>query len=624
MTSTINIGKVHWVEFDIKKSGTNSADFMEVKLVNWGVPGIFNRFISLTDEWRHIRVPYIPMMNDANQLSFFCGYTKTFSLGRVRFYQAEEPVLNGRVPTITGFNDNKALNNLLTSLNNTGILKNECVYSDGVINVKSFGAIGDGVADDTAALQTAIYNSNTLFIPKGNYKITQSLEISGSNIKIFGEKGSKIYSDNTDNLMYFGKDITGARISTLSLVSNLSGAGYNYALFESFHTNVDNVVFDDMDFSVPKCVVNGMHIVCEASGKYVKDLTISNSRFTNIGRMGVEIQNHAADMIPRLFNVKLLNNSFKNIGIYSFPDGNGMGLSVSGSGSGTVIDKNYFENTLLYALEVVDGSNSIVTNNWGYYFPRATAGISYTADDSYYNRNVIIRGNNFTGVSNSNNFYNIINGIVDSNILKIDNPDLSLGSIDYKGSNFRMIDSMITRNVFVSITGGNAVFDESVNSTYSGNIFDNSLSSVNGGNLSIGSISVGNTIIGNRIITNYESGNYIGDFAFGNQNFYKDNYTETNFSVNALVQDYAQGVTPLPNSNTELTNMDSCCDYLPFTGTLTAVRKVMVQPIIKQWIVRNGCSRAIYFGYPTGLVVGISANATNIVFGDGLNMKMVK
>lgn len=44
-------------------------------------------------------------------------------------------------------------------------------------NAKNYGVVGDGKVDDTAALQKAINNSSTLFVPAGIYRITDTLEI---------------------------------------------------------------------------------------------------------------------------------------------------------------------------------------------------------------------------------------------------------------------------------------------------------------------------------------------------------------------------------------------------------------------------------------------------------------
>lgn len=59
----------------------------------------------------------------------------------------------------------------------------------GVVNVKDFGAVGDGVHDDTAAIQRAIdtlRNGGTVFLPMGNYLISRTLTIAAAGITIQG------------------------------------------------------------------------------------------------------------------------------------------------------------------------------------------------------------------------------------------------------------------------------------------------------------------------------------------------------------------------------------------------------------------------------------------------------
>lgn len=53
----------------------------------------------------------------------------------------------------------------------------------GVINVKSFGAAGDGVTDDTLAIQNAIDSAEhgELYFPEGNYLVSDTLTLSGKN-----------------------------------------------------------------------------------------------------------------------------------------------------------------------------------------------------------------------------------------------------------------------------------------------------------------------------------------------------------------------------------------------------------------------------------------------------------
>lgn len=77
-----------------------------------------------------------------------------------------------------------------------------------VINVKDYGAVGDNVTDDTAAIQAAldVVTNGTVFIPAGQYKITDTLKVNYSNVtfqncvNLIGEgQGSSLYWHGDDN-----------------------------------------------------------------------------------------------------------------------------------------------------------------------------------------------------------------------------------------------------------------------------------------------------------------------------------------------------------------------------------------------------------------------------------------
>lgn len=78
-------------------------------------------------------------------------------------------------------------------------LKAKLISEDGVANVKQFGAKGDGITDDTAAIQKAIDNFK-IVIFNGNYSYLISTHLDlHSNLKIIGETGSKIITQNSSN-----------------------------------------------------------------------------------------------------------------------------------------------------------------------------------------------------------------------------------------------------------------------------------------------------------------------------------------------------------------------------------------------------------------------------------------
>ena len=77
--------------------------------------------------------------------------------------------------------------------NNQGTIFNGWVRQyNGAVNVKWFGAKGDGINDDTVSIQKAIDFGKSVFIDIGTYKITGSIDLSQNIFSISGVKGKSI------------------------------------------------------------------------------------------------------------------------------------------------------------------------------------------------------------------------------------------------------------------------------------------------------------------------------------------------------------------------------------------------------------------------------------------------
>jgi hypothetical protein len=86
---------------------------------------------------------------------------------------------------------------------------------DETVSVKNFGAVGNGVADDTTAIQNALNSgARTVLIPKGTYKITAPLQMSPGT-SLIGEGGGQ-YDSGT---------VIQKATSTVGTGSNLFRAG---------------------------------------------------------------------------------------------------------------------------------------------------------------------------------------------------------------------------------------------------------------------------------------------------------------------------------------------------------------------------------------------------------------
>jgi hypothetical protein len=245
------------------------------------------------------------------------------------------------------------MNARLTSLETTGVSSTFQTQIDdlnkrlsSVIPVEQYGAIGDGITDDTVALQNAINaiqgTSNTLKLTEGKtYKITNTLQVTAS-LSIVGSKQNrpKIYSDSqnfdginiqgilkgsttlfasaTVNTKYIAV-MDASNISDSSLIELISSVSWYHdprsdstdARKAELH-RVDEIVgnkvyltdplFDGYDISSETVTVNIYTPICLAMSDIDVQLTKYPSVTDSIRQTGI-ILNHTIDAILDNVNV---------------------------------------------------------------------------------------------------------------------------------------------------------------------------------------------------------------------------------------------------------------------------------------------------------------------------------
>jgi parallel beta-helix repeat protein len=204
------------------------------------------------------------------------------------------------------------------------------------VSVKDFGAVGNGVADDTAAIQAAIdavgsAGGGSVYVPVGTYKLTSSLTVTNDYVSIIGDGSSASillgnnpvnwiikFNANADYMKLDGLWIKGSAVDN---TTTQYGVGYT-----SDTDDPENVIIQNCKFSHSN---NGIVI---GTGRYWK----------------------------------ITQNSFETlVGIIS---GTGYGILAAANNSNNVFSENTFKGTLTshlrHAIYNSVGSRfNVVSNN---------------------------------------------------------------------------------------------------------------------------------------------------------------------------------------------------------------------------------------------------------------------
>ena len=138
------------------------------------------------------------------------------------------------------------------------------------VSVKDFGAVGDGVADDTAAIQAAIDNANGLYFPHGTYLVSAQINLK-SDLSITADIGAKILLDTgVTPYVLRGTSISNVSIVNLEIEGN-GASGYSTVYID----NSSNIYINNC--KITKSGATGLYFVvcsfvkvenCELSNNY--------------------------------------------------------------------------------------------------------------------------------------------------------------------------------------------------------------------------------------------------------------------------------------------------------------------------------------------------------------------
>lgn len=99
------------------------------------------------------------------------------------------------------------------------------VLADTIVSVKDFGAVGDGVTDDTAAIQAAAAAKKVVYLPTGTYKVSGTITISQDGASWCGDgTNATIITSSSATLPIFSVNagLSGVTIESMQLTRSVT------------------------------------------------------------------------------------------------------------------------------------------------------------------------------------------------------------------------------------------------------------------------------------------------------------------------------------------------------------------------------------------------------------------
>jgi hypothetical protein len=273
----------------------------------------------------------------------------------------------------------------MTLANGGGILRDPSVLQDfsrgyGVVNVKDFGATGNGVTDDTQAIQNAInllgsLGGGTLVIPPGTYSVN-SIQLV-SNLRIVGSPNSilqqqqaatqGIFTYNMNNTA--SSPIQNVMIDGLTFIGNTSSNAQPYYYQSAVYLNYCQ------NIAVKNCTIKNF-VDAGVRFTYATNIWVDKNYFYNIGANygGGNLSQNTIDISNNTNNYTSQSSTFGQYWVRDniLDSGSSGGIVIqaySGNPNKVVISGNIVKNYANWSgieLEAGYATRGIISNNQVY------------------------------------------------------------------------------------------------------------------------------------------------------------------------------------------------------------------------------------------------------------------
>ena len=363
------------------------------------------------------------------------------------------------------------------------------------VSVKDFGAVGDGVTDDTAAIQAAIVASENVNFPKGNYLISVSLlltantRITADGAILIASAGFSAGSYTFKSMITDGEDVAVENVSIDGLVFNgssvasivgvhtLNSANQSFTNLEMYNLNAplllrgDNLV--PTNLLVQHCEIYDCVTGISVSGLHRDQILVKDNFVHRIDGSGIALQdsvgaevsgnscvrcgevNGNGIFIKGCSDIEVINNFCSQNSILAF-SGSGIGINMSGAFTnqgivitGNVVERSGDDGIDCYTELLAVNKNIIISNN-------------------------ILRSNTNSGINATTATGGVQNDFIISNNQIYDNGFHGIGLTNCDG--FVITDNMLTDNSQTTSGSYWAMYASNLeSSTITGNVVKNTI-----------------------------------------------------------------------------------------------------------------------------------------------------
>ena len=275
------------------------------------------------------------------------------------------------------------------------------------VNVKDYGAVGDGITDDDTAMANALASGRSVLFPAGTY-LTAAQSISSAGQILFGEgaasvikaatAATRLFTVAADDVGFADLRLNGVATSNANNTFAIDTAATNPAKYLSVERVIlsgadatrgfNNAVKHDTGSNNAQ-YANGVQPPC--AGNVIIGNSVSNCALSGNSSSG------AIDVYCHSSRVLISSNIVKYSG--------GQGIAIDGTGitdcADTVIDGSIVANSSLIGIDVIAGVRGSVSNNPIRQSSLASAGvlpnIRRVSDGVTARSGFFISGNNSSG-----------------------------------------------------------------------------------------------------------------------------------------------------------------------------------------------------------------------------------